>query len=135
MARNSSYSVNSVTEVRLPWLARRKVAEARRGRRTGLVLHGIIRTPPRGVTTHQPIVPVHESGHRLCMASPWSKFPKWVALPPGRHVLRFVTTRSTFEKEIEIPAGQTLVAVCEPVQPRTIFAPSPPEDRWYVGLV
>jgi hypothetical protein len=134
MARNPSYSVHSVTEVKLPWLARRKVARARRGRRTGLVLHGIIRTPPQGVTMRQPIVSVRESGHRLCMASPWSKFRTWVSLPPGRHVLRFVTTRSTFEREIEIPAGRILVAVCEPVQPRTIFAPSPPEDRWYVGF-
>lgn len=141
MARRDGYSVHPVDEIRIPRFVRWRLRRARRGGRTGLLLHGVIRTPPRSMSRRQPVVSVWEGGRDLCMVSSHSKFPKWVELPRGRHVLRFTATRgmrssdSEFSREVEIGPGQVLLAICEPIQPWTIFRASPSTDRWYIGMV
>lgn len=136
-----TYSVHPLVELTLPWRVRRKLRKVKRRGWTGVLMHGVIRTPLNSMSPQAPVVAVREatSGRRLGFSSPRSKSPKWADLLPGPHRLRFNAIRarsaSSFEWDVDLGAGDVLLAVCEPIQPWTIFGASPSTDRWYLGMV
>jgi hypothetical protein len=139
VATEAAYGVRPLAADALPWLVRVRLRPARKKGRTGLLLYGIIRTWPRAVTWKAPSVSVMGGKHRLCMCSPSSHRPKWASLAPGPHDLRFFAIRSVsfsaFDLRVTLSDGDVLVAICEPVQPWTFYAPSPEADTWYLGII
>jgi hypothetical protein len=133
------YSVRPVVPADVPWPARVRLRSARRKGRTGLILYGIIRQSPRAMTRQLPFATVSEGKRDLASCSPVERRPKWVPLAPGQHELRFHagnTLRfSVFDERVSLDEGDVLVAVCEPVQPRTFYAKSPEADRWSLGII
>lgn len=140
MDQNAAYSVHSLSERKLPWLARRKLRKAKKKCQTGVLLHGIIRTPARSFSSQQPIVSIRDAaGHRLGSVSPQAKFPKWADLSIGQQKLTFFASRtkssSSFSRDVNIHSGEVLIAMCEPIQPWSLLGASPSTDRWYIGIV
>lgn len=138
MQDNAPYSVHDLADVKLSFATRRKLRRAQRKGRTGLILQGIIRTGVRSFAWQQPAVGIDEGGKQLCVVGAQIIGPKWVALSPGQHRLRFIATRpagaSVFERDVILKSGQVLVAVCEPIQPWSPFGRSPKENLWYIGI-
>ena len=122
---------------KLPWSARRLLRRARRDGAAGVLLHAAIHEPVRGVSSRSSVVSVREGGKRLCMCSKTSKFPKFAALPPGTHELEFAVTRTrggtSVTRTATLRAGEVLVALCEPVQPDTVYRRGPSVDGWRIG--
>jgi hypothetical protein len=140
VATQAAYSVSPLAAPdALPWLVRARLRPARKKGRTGLLLYGIIRTGPRAVTRKAPSVSVADGKHRMGMCSPTSHRPKWASLAPGPHDLRFLASRSVsfsaFDLRVTLSDGDVLVAICEPVQPWTFYAPSPEADTWQLGIL
>lgn len=135
----ATYSVNPLTAVKLPWLVRRKLQSVRRKGKAGLLLYGIIRTGSRSMSRKQPVVSVGEGNNSLGMCSSHSRLPKWCPLAPGTHDLLFLASRwvssSSLRARVSLLDGDVLVAVCEPVQPWTIYAKRPAVDTWYLGVI
>jgi hypothetical protein len=134
------YAVDPLDVERLAWYARFKLRRVKARGDTGVLLSSIIRTPARGVSFRQPVVGISEGDTRLCLCSPQSKFPKFARLEPGEHDLSFIAVRtptagSGFQRRIELGEGDVFVAICWPIQPRTIFGRSSSEDHWYIGVV
>ena len=135
----NAYSVQSLADVKLPWLVRRKLRRAKKKGLTGVLVYGVIRTPVRGVTFQPPGVSVlDETGRLLGLCTPQSKLPKWFDLPPGPHRLKFLAgqpkSSSSFYRDVDLHSGEVVVAVCEPVQPWVFYAHTPSMDRWYIGI-
>ena len=67
------------------------------------------------------------------------QIPKWVPLAPGEHTLTLhavrVRSSSAFTSKLTLTDGDVLVAVCEPIQPWSIFGKSPAMDHWYLGVI
>jgi hypothetical protein len=135
----STYVINELSAVRLPWLVRLQLNRVRRQRRTGLLLYGMIRTAARSRSKYAPVVSVREGRHLLCMCSNTSKFPKWVNLGPGLHDLGFLAgtrrTSSSFDRSFNLNDGDVLVAICEPIQSKLVFAQRQPANLWYLGIL
>jgi hypothetical protein len=135
----AAYSVSPLAVDALPWLVRVRLRRARRKGRTGLLLHGVIRTGPRAATRKTPSVSASSGQRQLGECSAFSHHPKWAALAPGPHALRFLVSRSishsAFDLRVTLDDGEVLVAVCEPVQSWTFYAPSPAADTWYLGII
>ena len=45
-----------------------------------------------------------------------------------------VFSHSSFTRSVNLQPDGILVAICEPIQPWTIFAKSPSVDRWHIGV-
>ena len=135
----AAHTVKPLDAGRLPWLVRRRLRSVRKKRLTGLIVYGIIRTPSRSMSSKGPTVSVGEDRSRLGLCGPNSRLPKWAPLTPGVHELLFLASRRTssshFVKRITLNDGDVLVAICEPVQPWTIYAKSPEIDTWYLGII
>lgn len=120
------------------WFARMKLGRARKRHQTGLLLSAIIHTGSRAITSRRPVVAIYEGDRGLCMCSPSSKSPKFTALDPGAHLLRFGASAgrssSSFELSVALQPGDILIAVCEPVQPWVFYARSPAADQWHIGV-
>lgn len=134
-------AVLPLSERNIPWFARIRLRRAKGRRRTGLLLSAIIRTGSRAMTFKHPYVSIREGKRRLCMCSSTSKFPKFVALEPGVHLLTFsagggggIFSHSSFTRSVTLQYGDILVAVCEPIQPWVFYAKSPSVDRWHIGV-
>lgn len=134
----SQYTVGTFDVARLTPLGRAWLMWVRKRQRTGLLLCTVIRTPVRSASVKLPVVSLREGNDRLCVAGRHSRSPKWVPLEPGVHDLRFSVARwnesgTSFRRCVNLEPGEVFVAVCEPVQPRVFYAPSPTEDQWYLG--
>lgn len=134
------YTVDPLRQLKMSWLLRQRLRRVRERRRTGLLMQGIIRTPTRSVSSQKPLVAVVRGGKtRLGMVTSPFQIPKWVPLAPGEHQLTFRAVRprssSSFACTLTLADGDVLVAVCEPIQPWTIFGKSPSEDHWYLGVI
>lgn len=133
----SAYRVHPLTAISLPWRVRRRLQSARKKRRTGLIVYGIIRTGSRNISSKLPSVSVAEGKRWLGTCSSYSHRPKWAALTPGVHDLFFLASRSAsssaFRKRVMLSGEDVLVVICEPVQPWTIYGKSPEVDTW--GLI
>jgi hypothetical protein len=91
MEQDAAYSVHSLSERKLPWLVRRKLHKAKKDGRTGVLLHGIIRTPARSFSSQQPAVSICDAAGRLLgLVSPQAKFPKLADLSIGKQRLVFL---------------------------------------------
>ena len=134
-----AYSVHPLTAITLPWRVRRRLRSVRKKHQTGMILYGIIRQGPRSISSKIPVVGVTEGRRSLAACSTTSHRPKWVALAPGVHDLLFLASRSasssSLRKRVTLRGEDVLVAICEPVQPWTIFARSPTVDTWYLGVI
>lgn len=139
MSAVAPYFVGSLDDVKLGPITIRRLRHVRQQGQTGVLLRATIRTGPRSASKLRPIVWIDEGDRTLCEASPATRRLKWAALTPGRHRLKFFAARpksaSSFEREIELNAGDVLLVVCEPIQTRTFYAASPSVDRWYIGVV
>jgi hypothetical protein len=139
VATRASYSVRPLAADDLPWLVRVRLRSPRKKGRTGLIVYGIIRTPPRSISRKRPYVSIHEGNRRLGICSPTRRLPKWASLAPGERKLLFLAGRpvsfSAFEERVALSDGDVLVAICEPVQPSTFYAKSPEADTWYLGII
>lgn len=133
--RDDPYVVGPLSEIKLSWRLRR----VSQWHETGLLMHGIIRTPSRSMSPKNPGVSIREGKARLCLARSSTQLPKWVPLPPGEHILTFTAVRvrssSRFERRFVLAEGDVLVAVCEPIQPWTFYAKSPSADQWHMGVI
>jgi hypothetical protein len=131
--------VSPVVPADLPWLVRVRLRSARKKGRTGLILYGIIRQSPRAMTRQLPFATIREGKRNLGSCSPVERLPKWVPLAPGAHELSFHAGNtikfSAFDERVTLNEGDVLVAVCEPVQPRTFYAKSPEADMWRLGII
>jgi len=152
--------------MRLPWLIRFRLRQIRRRSQTGLLLYGIFNSSVRTISKYTPIIVVREvvaapgtgtvaadarprllarirrrreRTRTLCMCSSTSKFPKWVALDPGPHDLRFVAfrrrTQSSFDQRFVLLSGDILVAICKPIDAKIIFTKRRSADVWHLGTV
>lgn len=133
------YTVDSLNQLRMSWQLRQRLRRVTDRRGTGLLMQGIIRTPARSMSSKAPSVSVREGDTRLGMVFSAFQIPKWVPLPPGEHILTFAAVRSggrsRFTKKLTLAEGDVLIAVCEPIQPWTIFGKSPLLDHWYLGVI
>lgn len=133
------YTVDSLSQLKMSWLLRQRLRRVTGRRKTGLLLQGIIRTPARSMSSKAPLVAVRQGNTRLGMVTSAFQVPKWVPLPPGEHNLSFRAVRpsgdSHFTKKLTLAEGDVVIAVCEPIQPWTIFGKSPLLDHWYVGVI
>jgi hypothetical protein len=133
------YSVRPLTEISLRRRVQRRLRSARRKHLTGIIVYGIIRQGPRAISSRIPTVSVREGKRRLGLCDAASHRPKWAVLAPGAHDLLFLASRSSssssFQRRVTLSDQEVLVVVCEPVQPRTIFAKSPEVDTWYLGII
>ena len=104
-----------------------------------MLMQGIIRTPSRSMSSNNPAVAVREGKSRLGIVMSPFQIPKWVPLAPGVHSLTFHAVRarsgSSFTSQLVLADGDVLVAVCEPIQPWSIFGKSPSVDHWYMGVI
>ena len=48
---------------------------------------------------------------------------------------RLNMSRLPFTSKLILADGDVLVAVCEPMQPWTMFGKSPTMDHWYMGVI
>ena len=137
--RDAPYVVGPLSEIRLSWLLRRRLRRVRQRHETGLLMQGIIRTPSRSMSPKNPAVAIREGRTRLCIARSATQIPKWVPLAPGEHHLTFNAVRSrshsSFDRTFVLAEGDVLIAVCEPIQPWTIFGKSPSADHWYIDVI
>lgn len=133
------YTVDPLGQLKMSWLLRQRLRRVRARQETGLLLQGIIRTPSRSMSSKAPAVAVREGRTRLAIVMSSFQIPKWVPLAPGEHELIFHAVRvrsySSFTREFVLAEGDVLVAVCEPIQPWTVFGKSPSVDHWYVGVL
>jgi hypothetical protein len=133
------YTVDPVSQLQMSWLLRRRLRQVRERQRTGLLMQGIIRTPVRSVSSKAPLVSIREGDTRLGMMTLSLQIPKWVLLASGEHQLTFAAIRpassSSFTRTFDLGDGDVLVAVCEPIQPWTIFGKSPSVDHWYLDVI
>ncbi|MFJ3277595.1 hypothetical protein [Streptomyces halstedii] len=120
--------------LRLRWLRRR--------RKTGVLLHWIMRTGYRAVTLKWSIVSVELGGTTLgSLGSPQFCDSRFIGLPPGSHdlglrVIRGRRSRGTYcEQTVDLAPGDIFLALCEPVQPDVFYRKSPVEDTWQLRLV
>jgi len=123
----------------MSWLLRQRLRRVREQQETGLLMQGIIRTPTRSISSMKPSVSVREGKNRLGMVMSPFQIPKWVPLAPGEHTLTLhavrVRSSSAFTSKLTLTDGDVLVAVCEPIQPWSIFGKSPAMDHWYLGVI
>jgi len=123
----------------MSWLLRQRLRRVREQHGTGLLMQGIIRTPTRSMSSMNPSVSVREGKNRLGIVMSPFQIPKWVPLAPGEHTLTLHAVRprssSAFTSKLTLADGDVLVAVCEPIQPWTIFGKSPAMDHWYLGVI
>ena len=138
MRRKAPYAIKPLGEAKLSWLARRKLYKHQERRETGLLLHAIIRTPSRSMSSKKPGVAIREGESLLFRSSAYSRLPKWVSIAPGAHDLAFHAYRSSsgssFTKRIVLAEGNVLVVVCEPIQAWQVYGKSPSADTWYLGI-
>ncbi|MFJ4013851.1 hypothetical protein [Streptomyces sp. NPDC090026] len=126
---------------RLKWVSRFKIFRARRRNATGMLFQADIREPGRSISLKWCSVSVDEGGKELCNAASTSKIPRFVALSPGVHRLRFRVIRSArknfteFEREFTFEEGDILLVVCDPVQPNVFYRRSPKEDTWCITFL
>ncbi|MFI1950615.1 hypothetical protein ACH437_01935 [Streptomyces xinghaiensis] len=83
---------------------------------------------------------VELAGESLASVDRTSKLPKFAALPPGQHALRFRVVRArrrgtVFEKTFHLERGDVLLASCEPVQPTVFYRRSPRCDTWTMFVI
>jgi hypothetical protein len=137
--KQDPYLAGPLSEIKLSWRLRWRLRRVRQRHETGLLMQGIIRTPARSMSPKNPAVAIREGEARLCSARSSMQRPKWARLPPGEHILTFHAVRrrsqSSFERRFLLADGDVLVAVCEPIQPWTIFAKSPSADQWHIGVI
>lgn len=137
--RDDQYVVDPLSGVKLSWLLRRRLRRVRARHETGLLMQGIIRTPSRSMSPKNPGVSIREGKTWLCTAQSSTQLPKWVPLAPGEHNLTFHAYRSrshsSFARRFVLAEGDVIVAICEPIQPWTIFAKSPSADHWYLDVI
>jgi hypothetical protein len=135
--RDDPYVVDPLSEIKLSWLVRRRLRRVRQRHETGLLMHGIIRTPVRSMSPKNPVVSIWEGKTRpwLTGSANLTHLPKWAPLAPGEHYLTFNASRSSFDRRFVLAEGDVLVAICEPIQPWTIFRKSPTADHWYIDLI
>jgi hypothetical protein len=102
-------------------------------------MQGIIRTPERSMLSKKALVAGREGNSRLGMVTSAFQISKWVPLAPGEHLLSFAAVRSSggshFTTQVALAEDDVLIAVCEPIQPWTIFGKSPLLDHWYLGVI
>jgi hypothetical protein len=137
--RKAPYTVDPLSQFKMSWLMRQRLRWIRDRHGTGLLLQGIIRTASHSMSLAKPSVSVREGETRLGMVTSSFQVPKWVPLAPGEHSLTFHAVRlrssSSFTAKFTVAHGEVLVAVCEPIQPWTIFGKSPSVDHWYLGVI
>jgi hypothetical protein len=135
----AGYTVSPVVVGDLPWLVRVRLRSAQNRGRTGLILWGRIRQGPRSISLQLPYAGIMEGKRRLGTRGPSGHLPKWKSLSPGTHELTFMAGNrlrsSSFVEPVTLNEGDVLVAVCEPVQPNTLFAKSPEADLWSLGII
>ncbi|MEU6355918.1 hypothetical protein ABZ896_42515 [Streptomyces sp. NPDC047072] len=125
---------------RLPLLVRWCLKRARRKGRTGVLVFAEIREPVRSLTHKAGIVSVREEGVELCSRDRGAKTPRFIELPPGPHRLEFGVTRmkasgsTSFLQVVDLKEGETLVALCDPVQSNVFYRRSPDVDSWVIGV-
>jgi hypothetical protein len=128
-----------LSEIKLSRSLRRRLRRLRQRHETGLLLQGIIRTPSRSMSPKNPGMSIREGKTWLCTAISWTQFPKWAPLAPGEHQLTFHAYRSrshsSFSRRFVLAEGDVLVAVCEPIQPWTMFGKPPSADHWYMDVI
>ena len=136
------YMVEPLSEAKLSRVLRSRLRAVAKRHGTGLLMQGIIRTPTRSMSSKNPSVAIRKGETWLCMASSsmlFPRFPKWVTLVPGEHDLAFHAFRSkshsSFSKRFALAESDVLVAICEPIQPWTIFGKSPTADHWWIGVI
>lgn len=139
IVREETALVDDLTGVTLPWPARRRVRRAKRRHRTGIVLAAVIRRSFRSMSRYRAIVLIREDGRELCACSSSSPLPKWAAVAPGTHRLKFRAFRSssgsTVIRDVVLAEGDVLVAFCRPKDKRSPFDRDPPPDHWHIGVV
>jgi hypothetical protein len=139
VVRRAPYTVDPLSQLKISWLLRQRLHRVRGRQLTGLLMQGIIRTPSRSMSSKHPAVSIREGDIGLGMVTLSLQIPKWVPLAPGEHKLTFdafrPTSSSSFTRTIDLADGDVLVAVCEPIQPWTIFGKSPSVDHWYLDVV
>lgn len=137
--REAPYTVDPLSQLKMSWLLRQRLRRVRERHKTGLLMQGIIRTPTRSMSLKKPVVAVREGKTRLGIVMSPFQIPKWVPLAPGEHNLAFQAVRprssSSFTGKLTLADGDVLVAVCEPIQPWSVFGKSPSVDHWYLGVI
>jgi hypothetical protein len=139
--RDDPYVVDPLSEIKLSWLVRRRLRRVRQRHETGVLMHGIIRTPVRSMSPKNPVVGIREGKTWLTTASSatLTRLPQWAPLASGEHHLTFrafrVRSGSSFDRRFVLAEGDVLVAICEPIQPWTIFGKSPSADHWYMDVI
>src|SRR5215813_11475622 len=109
--RDDPYVVDPLREIKLSWLVRRRLRRVRHRHQTGLLMHGIIRTPVRSMSPKNPTVAIREGKTWLTTASSadLTRLPKWAPLAPGEHHLTFhasrVRSHSTFDRRFVLAEG------------------------------
>jgi len=127
----AGYTVSPVVPEDLPWSVRVWLRLARKSRkgRAGLILYGIVRQGPRQISRQLPYASISEGKRTLGVRSPTGRLPKWFPSRPGAHEFSFLAGNSirssSFQGRVTLNEGDVLVAVCEPVQPRTCCAFKP----------
>lgn len=131
----STYSVNALSEIKFPWLVRRKMRTMRKKNITGLIIYGIIKTGPRSVARTQARMGVGENDRLLGFCSANSFLPKLIPLRPGVHELLFIGRSTSFRKSMTLKDGDAVVAICEPAHSWALFAEKSDVDKWWIGII
>jgi hypothetical protein len=136
---DSPYTVSPLSAATLSRFAHFRLHRSIKAGRTGVLMHGLIRTPLGSTSPEAPTVTIAEDGRTLAAFTSYYHLPRWANLPPGEHKLLFLAlrpaTRSSFHKRVTLRQGDVLVAICDPIQPAAFFAERPAADTWYLGIV
>ena len=131
------FAVHELSELTLPWVVRRRVRRLRGG--TGIVL-GAVMSPDggRSGSFNSTAVSLSGNGIRLSLSSLYNRRTVAARLVAGGYQLTLRAARSrlssVFEYGIELADGDVFVAVCRPIQRRTLWGANPDSNEWYLGL-
>ncbi|MFI9381135.1 hypothetical protein [Kutzneria sp. NPDC052558] len=131
------FSVWELSELKLPWVVRRRVRRLRG--HAGIVL-GAVTAPDstRSGSFNSTAVSLSGNGIRLSLSTLNSHRAVAARLPAGPYRLAMEAARSPssslFEYGIELADGDVFVAVCRPIQRRTLFGANPESNDWHLGF-
>ncbi|GAA1030705.1 MULTISPECIES: hypothetical protein [Amycolatopsis] len=123
----------------LKWGARRKLREARREGRTGMLAYSVIPSNNRNGYRYFRSVVVREGSRELYRGNPDDRSVRWVDLAPGRHRLSFVVSdmgkEVALSQEFVLQPRQIIAAWCATTYSLKPFDRSPRPNRWHIGVL
>jgi hypothetical protein len=122
--------------------ARRKLKQAQREGRTGLLAWAVIFSNPRSINRYKRVIMVHEGGREIFAALPGGlKHTKLIDLSPGEHELKFTVAKVgglksvSFSKRFSLSRGEIIVAGCRATHSFVPFSRNQRPNQWYIGTV